>query len=401
MKVIVKIVVAAALMCGTTVSMAQDTKIRFFGQPEVGFSNRTDKNRITSFVDPANGFKATVADSTFDSKTNFNTGNYVLFVTSQISERISVLSEVSFKNTGNTFNFELQRLALKYYIQDYFSVRVGKMFTPIGYWNNQFTLGLVLQPTIQRPYAIRPVSEGGQTQFRDTGIQFEGENITNARFFYKVLVANGVGYHGSNDKWDNHVAVTTQIGAEPIEGLKVIASGMFDRIEQGKSNPNGYVASLPDNGRVQLLTVAAAYMNAEKKPEFIAEFTRQNSKFDNIQDASSYSYYVYGGYKVTDKITPYVLYNYSQAGKSETEADLYFSPVPVKINTLTIGARYKFNANFIAKVEYEHHVENQYYSGAFLDGIAQANGVPFAPGNNDIENSSKRGGVRLQFAFAF
>lgn len=388
MKVVVKIMVAAALMCSATVSMAQDTKIRFFGQPEIRSTSVKETNRFLG----VNGMGQYITADTSYSRTNFNTGNYVLFVTSQLSERISVLSEVSFNNKGNSFSFEVQRLALKYYIHDYFSVRVGKMFTPIGYWNNQFTLGLVLQPTIQRPFAIRPVSEGGVTQYRDIGVQFEGENITSARLFYKVLVGNGIGYHGSNDKGDNHVAVTAQVGAEPIEGFKVLASGMFDRIEEGKPNPNGSIAALPDNGNLQLLTVAAAYMNSEKKPEFIAELSRQNSKFDNINNASSYSYYVYGGYKVTDKITPYVLYNYSQAGESVTEGDPYFAPLPIKINTLTVGARYKFNANFIAKVEYEHNDQKTYYQDIMMGSVKLDDG---------FTNTYKTGSVRVQLAFAF
>lgn len=394
MKVVVKMMVAAALMCSATVSMAQDTKIRFFGQPEIINTKTKETNRMMG-VDPGTGQFIT-KDTTFDSKTNFNTGNYVLFVTSQLSERISVLSEVSFSNridavTGkNTSSFEVQRLALKYYIEDYFSIRVGKMFTPVGYWNNQFTLGLVLQPTIQRPLAIRPVSEGGVLQYRDAGIQFEGENITKARLFYKVLVANGVGYHGSNDKIDNHVAVTAQVGVEPVDGLKILGSGMFDRIQQGKPNPNGSIASLPDNGRLQLITLSAAYMNAEKKPEFIAEFLSQKSKFDNIEDASSYTYYVYGGYKVTNKITPYALYNYTQAGNGSTTGDPYFSPLPLKINLLTVGVRYKFNSNFIAKAEYEMNNEKYYYADSMT------------PGPNDgFTNSSKSNRVRLQLAFAF
>lgn len=394
MKVVVKMMVAAALMCSATVSMAQDTKIRFFGQPEIINTKTKETNRMMG-VDPGTGQFIT-KDTTFDSKTNFNTGNYVLFVTSQLSERISVLSEVSFSNridavTGkNTSSFEVQRLALKYYIEDYFSIRVGKMFTPVGYWNNQFTLGLVLQPTIQRPLAIRPVSEGGVLQYRDAGIQFEGENITKARLFYKVLVANGVGYHGSNDKIDNHVAVTAQLGVEPVDGLKILGSGMFDRIQQGKPNPNGSIASLPDNGRLQLITLSAAYMNAEKKPEFIAEFLSQKSKFDNIEDASSYTYYVYGGYKVTNKITPYALYNYTQAGNGSTTGDPYFSPLPLKINLLTVGVRYKFNSNFIAKAEYEMNNEKYYYADSMT------------PGPNDgFTNSSKSNRVRLQLAFAF
>jgi len=261
-KLITIISVCTGLWAGT--AHAQDTKIRFFGQPELSNYNTTSKN----YFQGVNGMGQYVTkDTTYNSKTNFNTGNYVLFVTSQLNDRISVLSELSFNNKGNTFTYEVQRLMLRYYISDYFSIRAGKMFTPVGYWNNQFTLGLVLQPTIQRPMAIRPVSEGGVLQYRDAGIQFEGENITKARIFYKVLLGNGIGYYGgngigyygSNDKNDNHIAVTSQLGFEPVDGLKVLASGMFDRIEKGKPNPNGSISSLPDNGNLQLITLSAAF----------------------------------------------------------------------------------------------------------------------------------------------
>ena len=332
-------------------------------------------------------------DTTYSSKTNFNTGNYVLFVTSQLNDRISVLSELSFNNKGNTFTYEVQRLMLRYYISDYFSIRAGKMFTPVGYWNNQFTLGLVLQPTIQRPMAIRPVSEGGVLQYRDAGIQFEGENITKARIFYKVLLGNGIGYYGSNDKNDNHIAVTSQLGFEPVDGLKVLASGMFDRIEKGKPNPNGSISSLPDNGNLQLITFSAAYMNSEKKPEFIAEYLNQKSKFDNIGNRSSSSYYVYAGYKINNKITPYALYNNTKAGANTTEGDPYFSPIPVKINLVTVGVRYKFNSNFIAKLEYENNTEKFYYQDIVIEGIGKT--------DDGFTNTISSNRLRFQLAFVF
>jgi hypothetical protein len=374
--------------CAYNFTFAQDTKIRFFGQPEISNINVNQTNNFGGVSPTGQYIKK---DSSY-SKTNFNTGTFALFVTSQLSDRISVLSEVSFSSTGNKSSFELQRLMVRYNIQDYFSIRAGKMFTPIGYWNNQFTLGLVLQPTIQRPQALRTVADGGVLQYKDNGIQVEGENITSARLFYKVLVGNGVGYYGSNDKADHHVGVTGQIGAEPREGLKIIASGMFDRVEQGKSNPNGTIASLPDNGQLNLLVGSIAYMNPENKAEFIAEFLHQTTKFDNIGKRTSFSGYFYGGYKVTEKITPYVLYNYTQAGASSTEADPYFAPLPVNINAVTIGARYKFNSSFVVKVEYENGVTKTLYQD-------------IAVGNTTLDkgftSTSKSNTLRMQLAFVF
>lgn len=388
MKALHKIVIAVALICSLNQSFAQETKIRFFGQPEITNTTITE----TSEFDGVNEFGQYVKKDTSFSKTNFNTGNYVLFVTSQLSERVSVLSEVSFDNSKNTFDFEVQRLMMRYYVKNYFSVRVGKMFTPIGYWNNQFTLGLVLQPTIQRPMAIRPVSDGGVLQYRDAGIQLEGENISNARFFYKVLLGNGVGYHGSNDKGDNHIATTVQVGAEPVEGLKIIASGMFDRIEKGKSNPNGSISALPDNGNLQLLVGSVAYMNPGSKFEFIGELLSQQSNFNTAGTFSSYSYYAYAGYKVAEKITPYALYNSTQAGESTKTGDPYFSPIPVKIDLLTLGLRYKLNSSFVGKLEYEINNQKTYYQDITVGDVKLDDG---------FTSQSKSNSVRLQLAFVF
>ncbi len=388
MKALRMTITAAVFFCSAHLASAQETKIRFFGQPEITSSKISETSEFVGVNEFGQYIKK---DSTF-TKTNFNTGNFVLFVTSQLSERISVLSEVSFDNSKNKFDFEVQRLMMRYYLKNYFSLRVGKMFTPIGYWNNQFTLGLVLQPTIQRPMAIRPVSDGGVLQYRDAGVQLEGENITSLRLFYKVLLGNGVGYHGSNDKGDNHVATTVQVGAEPVEGLKVIASGMFDRIEKGKSNPNGSIAALPDDGNLRLLVGSVAYMNPSSKFEFIGEYLTQQSAFNTAGTFNSNSYYAYAGYKLTEKVTPYVLYNSTQAGESTTTGDPYFSPIPVKIQLLTLGLRYKLNSSFVGKVEYEINNQKYFYQDITMGGVKLDDG---------FTAQSKTNSLRLQLAFVF
>lgn len=133
-------------------------------------------------------------------------------------------------------------------------------------------------------------------------------------------------------------------------------------------------------------------MNSEKKAEFIAEFLHQTSHFDNLGKRSSYSGYLYGGYKVTNKITPYFLYNYTQAGASDTESDPYFAPVPVNINKLTLGARYKFSSNFVAKLEYETNVTNTIYQPITVGTVTLDQG---------FTNVSKATSLRAQLAFMF
>jgi hypothetical protein len=133
-------------------------------------------------------------------------------------------------------------------------------------------------------------------------------------------------------------------------------------------------------------------MNPEKKVEVIAEFLHQTSKFEEIGTRSSLSGYIYGGYKITKKITPYFLYNYTQAGASTTESDPYFAPVPVNISRLTIGGRYKVNSSFVAKLEYETNVTNTIYQPITVGTTT------LDPGFTSI---SKVGSLRAQLAFVF
>src|SRR5690606_41399595 len=73
-----------------TQSLAQDTQIKFFGQPEFGY--KSERSKLTP-IDWITGLPN--ENEVKHSNTNFNTGKLVLFVTSQLTERISVLNENS------------------------------------------------------------------------------------------------------------------------------------------------------------------------------------------------------------------------------------------------------------------------------------------------------------------
>lgn len=374
---------------------AQDAQIKFFGQPEFIYKNRSEKLSPTDW-DPFTGVpNETVRDT---SNTNFNTGKMVLFVTAQLNDRISVLSENSMSTGNGKFDFEIERLLLRYYLKDYFSVRVGKMFTPMGYWNNQYNLGLVLQPTIQRPLVIRNSSDGGVLQIKDVGFQFEGDEITKLRFFYRGLVSNGIGFTGANDKGVNSVALTGQMGIEPIDGLRLLVSASTAELYKGTVNVNGIT---PQNGRQSILNASVAFMSPEKKVEFIGEYYHSKSTLDSIGDNFSQGFFTYAGYKVTNKIVPYAMYSYSQAG-TKTQADLYYIPAKgVLANQvdLVLGVRYKINSNFVLKLEYENSTVNYTYkNGSFA---AMPVFGPFSLYDGDKKGFLKTNSVRMQFAFAF
>jgi hypothetical protein len=381
---------------------AQETQIKFFGQPEFIYQSIKSSNYnpgISPTVNPLTG--TIVADNVKHdtSNTNFNTGKQVLFVTSQLSDKISVLSENSAYFSNGNFQFEIERLLLRYNIKDYFSVRVGRMFVPLGYWNNKYNLGLVLQPTIQRPLVIRNSSDGGVLEIKDNGAQIEGDNISKLRFSYRLLFSNGIGFNGSNNKGNNSIATTVSIGIEPIEGLKIIASARRATLFKGTPTLTGLT---PDNGVQTLSNIAVAYMNPEKKPEFIAELYNSRQDYKAMGKSNSYGYFAYAGYKVTNKVVPYAQYSYAQAG-TNTKSDLYYAGlngILASVSETILGIRYKISSNFVYKLEYVNTVHNYtYQNNVFALPIGPGASAPLV--NGDIKGYSKTNMVRMQFAFAF
>ncbi len=391
----------ALLLVGASLNIhAQDTQVKLFGQPE--FQSQTKTQKGNYFKNPLSSALPPVwSDSTYvdSTKSAFNPGNFVLFITSQLTERLSILSENTAGITNGVASFEIQRLMARYYVKDYFSVRVGKMFNPIGYWNNQYNMGLVLQPTIQRPSIIRASNDGGVLQVKNTGIQVEGDNISKLRMFYRVFVCNGGGSSLLKNNLKNQYAVTGQIGFEPFDGFKVIASAHYDIFNANKPNTAGI--SNVKGGTALLSNATIVYMNPGKKLEFVGEYYYQSSKFDSIGEKSSQGLLTYAGYKVTNKFIPYVQYAYLQAGTANS-TDFYYAGatngIQIKVNDLTIGARYKLSSNFVVKLEYAYRVEQQIYKD---NSFVLQN--PLFPGykSGDKIGTTITHGPRVQFAFAF
>ncbi|MCE3226855.1 MAG: hypothetical protein K0S32_1406 [Bacteroidetes bacterium] len=394
------VLAACMLLAGTTILKSQETQVKFFGQPE--FQSQTTTKKGNYFTNPVNKALPPVwSDSTYvdSTKSAFAPGNYVLFITSQITDKISVLSE----NTANVVNgvptFEVQRLFAKYSFKDYLSFKVGKMFNPIGIWNNQYNMGLVLQPTIQRPSIIRASNDGGVLQIKNTGVQVEGDNITKARLFYRVFVCNGGGTTIMNANLKNQYAVSAALGAEPVEGLKIVGSAHYDVFSAKRPNLAGITNK--KGGTSLLSNASVAYMNPEKNFEVMAEYYYQSTQFDSLGEKSSLGLLTYAGYKVTNKLIPYVQYAYLQAG-TENSTDFYYAGatngVQIKIHDITLGVRYKFSPNFVVKLEYNYRQNHQIYK----DNSFQLQN-PLLPGykEGDKIGSTITQGPRMQFAFTF
>ncbi len=129
-----------------------------------GFSDmvlRTQRARI-----PSGG------DSTSSS---FALGQFDLYFVSRLADNLSFLGESVFElgPDGETA-VDVERVFLKYGWSDLVSLAVGRTHTALGYWNAAFHHGALLQPTVERPEALKFEDDGGILPVHSVGLEMSG-----------------------------------------------------------------------------------------------------------------------------------------------------------------------------------------------------------------------------------
>ncbi|TAH27069.1 MAG: hypothetical protein EAZ07_02210 [Cytophagales bacterium] len=325
--------------------LGQETKIKFFGQPGFEYFYHPKLNTGAPY---------------------FRSGPLVLFVTSQLNEKFSVSGEFHAHYMAKTgAEAEIERFYIKYDHSDYLSFRFGKMYTPIGHWNLNYNFGLILQPTITRPFMLQPTHDGGFINTRDVGLQIEGNNISKLRIYYKIFIFNGIGknggYLGVPYQLGETPGISAQLGIEPTDGLRISTSAMYQMIQKGL--PNQFDQIFNENINTYLLSGSISFLNEEKKFELISEIFHNANQYQSIGTKNFFGSFIYMGYKATDKVVPYLYSEYLKFNYS----DPYFQDINVYtgqnyVNSLksSLGLRYKYSNNVVVKFEGETLNQDNY-----------------------------------------
>ncbi|MEO8682985.1 MAG: hypothetical protein ABI665_28325 [Vicinamibacterales bacterium] len=134
---------------------------------------------------------------------SFTLGQLDLFMTSNLSERFSVLAEVVFEGSISTHvETDLERLQLTYRFNDYLNLGAGRYHTGIGYYNAAYHHGGFFETPIGRPRVFAFEDEGGVLPIHEVGIRANGIiPKTKSSLRYLVEVGNGRrwNFSGSQD----------------------------------------------------------------------------------------------------------------------------------------------------------------------------------------------------------
>ncbi|HEV2698021.1 MAG TPA: hypothetical protein VGU90_08520 [Terriglobales bacterium] len=106
---------------------------------------------------------------------SFYIGALDLFVTSKISERFSMLSEINFEaGDDNNIGIDLERMMLTYTANEHFRLSFGRYHTAIGYYNTAYHHGTWFQTATGRPYLFFFEDQGGILPVHNVGLSLTG-----------------------------------------------------------------------------------------------------------------------------------------------------------------------------------------------------------------------------------
>jgi len=164
--------------------------------------------------------------------TTFSLGQLNLFITSDISDRFKVLTELVFEvHQNNDFEEDLERMLLEYSFNDHFKLSAGRYHSSIGYYNTAFHHTTWFQTTTGRPFTFAYEDEGGILPIHNVGVVASGQ-IPSGKLGLHYVAEVGNGRASSRNAAEpvqnfvdenNHKSVNLALFALPeaIPGMQV------------------------------------------------------------------------------------------------------------------------------------------------------------------------------------
>ena len=280
------------------------------------------------------------------SHTSFALGQLDLFITSRLSEKFDVLSELIVEaNRRNEFTFEIHRLLLQYTHNDNLRLGVGRFHTAIGFYNTAYHHGSWFQTTANRPFIFSFEGKGGILPLHNVGIQAAGR-VPGAPWGLRYVAEVGNG-RASRSPLDAPVQT-----AVDENNRKAFNLGLYSRPKSVQGLQAGFSVYrdrlTPDNAPAVSQTIGAGYVvyqNAryESLNEFVMMRLATNGRVYNTPAFYTQFSRQFGSYR------PFFRYQYVNV---PSDSPLY-SDVGRR-NGPALGVRYDVTDYAAFKAQYEH-----------------------------------------------
>lgn len=279
--------------------------------------------------------------ASYNEKSTFGFGEQDLFITSAINDRISFLGETVFKYDGESnteFGISIERVIITYNLAGNNNLVMGKIHTPINYWNDTYHHGRVFFPTIDRPLLFG----ANIIPLHNVGVGFEGRDLGRLKFGYNLFVGNGFDASEVADN-DNGKSVTAAFHIKPVNRLRIGLSYYYDVISKG-AEAHGRIIDHQINQHL----ISASIARFGKKLELLTEATSGLNHTDSLGTKNTIAAYAYAGYRIKEKYVPYVRYDNIRYQDNEM---FYMGK---NVQSLVTGCRYEISHLAVVKLEYQH-----------------------------------------------
>lgn len=294
-----------------------------------------------------------------DGLSNFLVGEQDFFVTSALNDKISFLGEYVIRynsKSATSFLPSIERSLVKFNYYRNHNIIVGKIHTPVNYWNDVFHHGRVFFPVIERPIAFSHL-----IPLHTTGVQFQGQNLGNSNFGYDIVYGNGISSsEGLSGKWNP--SITAAFHLKPKANFRIGASYHYTTVKDnirgahcGQLDPvsSGYTGSLY-KGKINYHLLNASLQRYVGKLELLNEFTYNITRTDTLGAASNFSEFLYIGYRLNEKSVPFFHFDMMNIAAN----DLY--TYPYRVSKIALGYRHEFTPFINLKLEADYQKFDRY-----------------------------------------
>lgn len=308
-----------------------------YSQQEFNFIGFADINYVSADDDDTDGFAI---------------GQAVAHVSAYLDDSLSAFGEFTATAKDSEYQFEVERLIVKYEFSDRYRLSAGRYHTPIGYWNSAFHHGAWLQTPTSRPEVMKFGSKIVPIHF--VGVLLEGNLPTgDLGLEYKAGFGNGrhanVARAGDAGDINSDKAWVLQLLSKPRKatGMNLGLNYYSDRI------------SLESGPDIDEKTISAYAAWSNESPEVIMEYL--HSKHELVTDSSVEgevdAWYMQFAYRLPGKRSdwkPYARFERTRVDGSDpllgTEGLDYDGGI--------LGVRWDFNPHAALKAEYRNEEFN-------------------------------------------
>jgi hypothetical protein len=281
----------------------------------------------------------------------FTLGQLDLYATSRLTNSIGVLAETVLElDEQQEIVVDVERIQITYRRSDAFRLAVGRGHTALGYWNEAYHHGLLLQPTVERPEGLKFEDDGGLLPVHFVGAELAGRAARSRwDLAYVLYVANGRGpeapvVQGARDENPNK-AVGGKLSLSH-QGPRSFTFGGIASRDRIPANP------LAGSGASELdeTILGAHFVFTSRHADLLSEYFH----IRHVQRTGGQSFTHEAGYALgvlnTGSFHPYAGIDWTRVAAG----DPFYGPGYSSLTRVLVGLRWDVASFNALKLEYQH-----------------------------------------------